>query len=49
DRSFFAAVFGALEPGTYELRACGSASGPVLRAEVAAGRVTEERWTEPEP
>ena len=49
DRSFFAAVFGGLAPGGYELRPCRSGTGPVLRARVDAGRVAEVRWPELDP
>jgi len=42
--SCFAAVFGSLDPGRYELRQCGSGTETDLEVAVEASRVTEARW-----
>ena len=47
DGRCFAAVFGSIDAGTYQLRLCGTATGPVLDVTVAAGSVTEAAWPEP--
>lgn len=40
----FAAVFGSVAPGLYELRRRGTDTEAVLRVGVEAGRVTEAEW-----
>jgi hypothetical protein len=40
----FAAVFGSLPAGRYELRVRGSDTGAVVRLAVAGGCITEDRW-----
>lgn len=40
----FAAVFGALTAGSYQLRVRGSGTPPVLGAEVVGGEIAEAHW-----
>lgn len=44
DGNCFAAVFGSLVEGRYELRVKGSGSGPVIESDVTGGTVTEASW-----
>jgi hypothetical protein len=44
DSRCFAAVFGSIDAGAYQLRRCGAASDPVLEVEVAAGAVAQAAW-----
>ena len=44
DGSCFAAVFGSLAAGDYQLRIRGSDSDPVMGVSVDAGHVTEASW-----
>ncbi len=43
----FAAVFGSLVAGAYQLRVRGTTTGPLAGAEVVGGTVTELNWPVP--
>ena len=42
----FAAVFGAVRSGEYQLRVRGTRTGPVVDLSVAGGGITESTWPE---
>lgn len=46
DGACFAAVFGALDEGDYQLRIRGAETGQVVDVPVGGGGITEARWPE---
>jgi hypothetical protein len=46
DGACFAAVFGALDKGDYQLRIRGTETDPVVDVSVGGGGITEARWPE---
>ncbi len=44
DGTCFAAVFGSLVAGRYELRVCGTETAPVIDAAVVGGSIAEASW-----